>query len=260
MKLPSRSSGRPAGHTAIGDGLRWGLVMGAIILMLHGCGRVSPPPRPVGYPKPYKVMGRWYQPLPHARGYRQRGVASWYGDKFHGRRTSSGEIYNMYAMTAAHKTLPLGTMVRVRNLNNHRSVTVRINDRGPFVRSRIIDLSYAAAKKLGMLGPGTASVEIEAIGMPVAAVAGKSPSYRAVDYYSGNFTFQVGAFQVRANAEKLRRQLGLTYSNAHIVSFFDGRQTWYRVRVGSSSDLNAAVRYERYLNAHGFPQAFVVAE
>jgi len=240
--------------------LRRGVIMGAIMLMFYGCGRVSPPPRPAGYPKPYRVMGRWYQPLPHARGYRQRGTASWYGDKFHGRRTSSGEIYNMYAMTAAHKTLPLGTVVRVRNLNNRRSATVRINDRGPFVRSRIIDLSYAAAKKLGMLGPGTAEVEIEAIGMPVAGAAGKPLTYRPVDYFSGNFTFQVGAFQVRENAERLRRQLSRKYNNAHVVSFFDGRQTWYRVRVGSSSDLNAALRYERYLTEHGFPQAFVVAE
>jgi rare lipoprotein A len=106
----------------------------------------------------------WYQPLPHARDFRQRGEASWYGRDFHGRQTASGEIYDMYAMTAAHKTLPLGTYVRVQNRDNNKTVDVRVNDRGPFVRGRIIDLSYTAAHKIGVVGPGTAAVEIAALG------------------------------------------------------------------------------------------------
>ncbi|MEJ2284633.1 MAG: septal ring lytic transglycosylase RlpA family protein, partial [Desulfobacterales bacterium] len=161
-----------------------------------------PPKRPAGYPKPYKVFGKWYQPLPHSKGFRQRGIASWYGKDFHGKKTSNGDIYNMYAMTAAHKTLPLGTFVRVRNLENNHEVEVRVNDRGPFVRGRIIDLSYAAAKDIGIVGPGTARVEVVALGTPVSTDAGSSTSYVQGDYYSGNFTYQVGAFVNRENAER----------------------------------------------------------
>src|SRR5258706_1254080 len=113
--------------------------------------------------KPYTVYGVTYAPLADARGYRERGVASWYGRKFHGRRTSSGEPYDMYAMTAAHRTLPLPSYVRVRNLQNGRSVIVRVNDRGPFLQNRVIDLSYTAAARLSMLGTGTAAGEIEAV-------------------------------------------------------------------------------------------------
>jgi rare lipoprotein A len=114
--------------------------------------------------KPYQVFGVNYVPLADASGHRERGVASWYGKKFHGRRTSSGEPYDMYAMTAAHKTLPLPCYVRVRNLENGRSTVVRVNDRGPFLNNRIIDLSYAAANKLGIIGRGTGLVEIEVVG------------------------------------------------------------------------------------------------
>jgi peptidoglycan lytic transglycosylase len=114
--------------------------------------------------KPYTVSGKTYYPLADASGYHERGIASWYGRKFKGKRTSSGEPYDMYAMTAAHKTLPLPSYARVRNLHNGRSVVVRINDRGPFLSNRLIDLSYAAAAKLGILGTGTGVVEVDAIG------------------------------------------------------------------------------------------------
>lgn len=113
--------------------------------------------------KPYQVFGKQYVPISDAAGYRERGVSSWYGKKFHGRPTSSGEPYDMYAMTAAHRTLPLPSYVRVRNLENGRSVIVRVNDRGPFLNNRIIDLSYAAAAKLGIIGRGTGMVEIETV-------------------------------------------------------------------------------------------------
>ncbi|MDZ7597942.1 MAG: septal ring lytic transglycosylase RlpA family protein [Desulfobacterales bacterium] len=121
------------------------------------------PPPAVQVPKPYQVYGTWYQPLTHARGFTENGRASWYGEKFHGRRTSNGEIYDMYALTAAHKTLPFDTYVKVRNLDNNRSIVVKINDRGPFVSGRIIDLSYTAAKEIGVVGPGTAPVEVVAL-------------------------------------------------------------------------------------------------
>lgn len=235
-------------------------------LLLTACTRTyypsPPPPRPTpDHPKPYKVFGTWYQPIPDARGFEQKGIASWYGRKFHGRKTSNGETYNMYAMTAAHKTLPLGTYVRVYNLQNNRTVDVRINDRGPFVRGRVIDLSYTAAKNIGIVGPGTARVKVLALGAPKPNTAGSSkPQYVPLDYYSGNFTFQVGAFTERANAERLVAKLDQRYRNAHMVPFFDGRQTFYRVRVGRSNNLEDAIMYEQQLVQQGFEEAFIIAE
>ena len=131
----------------------------------------------------YEVLGKRYTVLPSAVGYKERGVASWYGDKFHGNLTSNREVYDMHAMTAAHKTLPLPTYVRVRNLSNGNMIIVRVNDRGPFVSNRIIDLSYSAAKKLDMIGTGTSLVEVEAItfndqpcALPICSVADASNS------------------------------------------------------------------------------------
>ncbi len=130
----------------------------------------SPPPQPnpsidrSAKTNPYKVFGQTYYPISDATGYRERGVASWYGGKFHGRSTANGERYDMYAMTAAHKTLPLPTWVQVTNLRNGASVVVRVNDRGPFAKNRLIDLSYAAAQKLDMVSDGTTLVEVSAIG------------------------------------------------------------------------------------------------
>jgi rare lipoprotein A len=234
------------------------------LLILAACSSQSyapPPPSSPGQPKPYRVNGRWYQPIAHARGFAQEGIASWYGRQFHGRKTSSGETYDMYAMTAAHKTLPLGTYVRVRNLRNGKTLDLRINDRGPFARGRIIDLSYAAAKTLGVVGPGTAPVKVTALGAPaLGAKGGAAPGYVPVDYYSGNFTFQVGAFAERANAQRLVGQLNRRYRNAHMTTYFDGQRTFYRVRVGSSSDLEQAAAYEQALIRDGFTGTFIVAE
>lgn len=123
----------------------------------------KPEPRADSGNNPYTVSGKTYYPLANANGYHERGIASWYGRKFNGKRTSSGEPYDMYAMTAAHKTLPLPSYVRVRNLQNGRSVIVRVNDRGPFLSNRLIDLSYVAAAKLGILGTGTGLVEVDAL-------------------------------------------------------------------------------------------------
>ncbi len=232
-----------------------------LLFFINSCATSEPPPeRPARYPKPYQVFGKWYQPLPDSKGFRQRGLASWYGKDFHGKKTSNGEIYDMYAMTAAHKTLPLGTYVRVHHSANNRSVQVRINDRGPFVRGRIIDLSYTAAKDLGIVGPGTAKVEIIALGTPSTTDGGTQPTYVQQDYYSGNFTFQVGAFLNRENAERLKDKLDEQYKNAHITVFDRGDQIFYRVRVGKFTTLEDAVRHELTLIEDGFPDTILIAE
>ena len=235
------------------------VLIAAFTIVITACATKppAPPPKaPPGYPKPYKVFGKWYQPLPDAKGFREFGRASWYGEDFHGKRTSNGEIYDMYAMTAAHKTLPLGTRVSVRHLENGRRIEVRINDRGPFVRGRVIDLSYTAARQLGIVGPGTGPVEVVALATPIEA---DSPPVR-VDLYSGNFTFQVGAFGVRENAERLKAKLSQTYPNVHIVPFDRGDRVLYRVRIGHAATLKEAADYEAHLIENGFPDAFVVAE
>jgi rare lipoprotein A len=232
---------------------------GLILPFFVSCSKDIPPTKPSHYPKPYKVLGKWYQPLPDAKGFKQRGVASWYGKKFHGRKTSNGEIYDMYAMTAAHKTLPLGTYVRVRNLENNKTIDVRINDRGPFVRGRVVDLSYTAAKKIDIVGPGTAPVEVIALGVAGPA-KGSRRSYTPVDYYSGNFTIQVGSFGNRKNAERLKEQLDKKYNNVHITTFDSGSGIFHRVRIGKFSDLKKVEENESFLIKNGFPDAFTVAE
>lgn len=221
------------------------------------------PPEIPGYPKPYKVLGRWYQPLPNADGFQQEGIASWYGPAFHGRPTSTGERYNMYGVTAAHKTLPLNTWVRVYNLENRRYLDLRINDRGPFVPGRIIDLSYGAALRLGVASDGLAPVRVVALGQPERKPAyGRKPrSFRPVDYYHGNFTFQVGAFKSRENAVRLMRELADSYESARVKS--DVAHTgdrFHRVLVGRCRDLKEAEQYEAFLRQRGFSDPILVAE
>jgi len=247
--------------------MRWILCLCYIFLIMYGCRSVSTaPPReapatPQGYPKPYRVGTQWYQPIPDAEGFRQRGTASWYGKKFHGRKTSNGETYDMYGVSAAHKTLPFGTVVRVHNLRNGRKLDIRINDRGPFVRGRIIDLSYGAANKLGVVGPGTAPVEIVALAAPTRMVRQPGGQARVlpVDLTHGNFTFQVGAFQDRNNAERLAAKLKQTYSHVHVTSFDRGDGMFHRVRVGRATTLKDADEYEQALIRQGF-DVFIVAE
>lgn len=248
-----------------------GLAVVSGFFLLFGCSTrvaVAPPPSslnapipPKISPKPYRVGNNWYQPLAQIGEYKEKGLASWYGDDFHGKKTSSGEIYNMYDMTAAHKILPLGTHVRVKNLSNSRTIEVRINDRGPFVRGRIIDLSYTAAKKLEMIGPGTAPVEIIALGKTESLKNnGTETNYMPVDYFSGNFSVQVGAFQDLNNAEKLRKNLEAEYDNAHIITHNNGKDTFYRVRVGRYSTVNEVMAIEELLVENGFAGAFSVAD
>ncbi|MBW1812869.1 MAG: septal ring lytic transglycosylase RlpA family protein [Deltaproteobacteria bacterium] len=240
----------------------WLVFICSLNFLIFGCATPKPPVRPTGYPKPYKVLGKWYQPLPHARGFGQCGLASWYGKKFHGRKTSNGETYDMYGISAAHKTLPLGTHVWVRNLKNNKELKVRINDRGPFVKDRIIDLSYGAAQKLGIVESGTAPVELVALGIETDTLQSEKPGQEAasLDYYKGNFTFQVGAFKVRENAERLKQELTQKYENAHIAVFDSGEETFYRVRVGKNDTLKAAEAYEKILIRDGFKNVFIIAE
>jgi len=232
-----------------------------LFFTFSSCSSRSPQPtaKP-GQPKPYRVGETWYYPVSDATNFRQKGKASWYGKKFHGRKTSSGEIYDMHAISAAHKTLPLGTYVRVHNLSNNKSIEVRINDRGPFIHGRIIDLSYAAATKLDIVGPGTAPVEIVALGKADTSDSGSSPGYVPIDYYSGNFTFQVGAFSQKENAVRLKQKLEKKYMNVHIVPYDDGKKVMFRVRVGRASSLEQAEEYENVLIQQGFNGAFIVAE
>lgn len=211
--------------------------------------------------RPYTVMGKQYTPIASAHGFVQTGIASWYGRKFHGRKTANGEIYDMYAMTAAHKTLPMNTWVEVHNLDNNKKIKVRINDRGPFVTGRVIDLSYTGARKIDMVGPGTARVRIKALGAATEFDRKEPVAFRNLDYWTGNFTVQVGAFRGKANAENFKEKLSKSYVNAHIVMHEDHRGRFYRVRIGRFSSLRDAERFsENLVNKDGFDQAFAVAE
>ena len=163
---------------------------------------------------------------PAPAGYTEDGNASWYGNPFNGRRASNGEIYDMYKLTAAHRTLPFDTMVRVTNLNNGKSTTVRITDRGPFVEGRIIDLSLAAAREIESVGPGVVPVRLEVLG--------------DVDVTAGYFTLQVGAFHDRGNADRLRDRLSASYSPIFIQQYDSPDGTFYRVRVGKISGEDSA--------------------
>ena len=252
----------------------------AALLLLSGCGSSGsgggygygdgPPPKDVdvsnipdavpkvervtkaGNKSPYTVLGKTYEVLPSSRGFRQRGTASWYGNKFHGRSTSNGEAYSMYEMTAAHKTLPIPCYVRVTNVANGRSVIVRVNDRGPFHGDRIIDLSYVAAKKLGYSDHGTAEVVVEAID-PLkyqnntvetpktyprpSVVPGAQPVASGDDYQlPGNTFLQVGAFATQVAAASLSQRVqGLTELPV-VVRHQQQPRTLYKVLVGPVSD------------------------
>lgn len=193
-----------------------------------------------GNPGEYYVDGKTYQVMKSSTGYKTQGVASWYGTKFHKQRTSSGEPYDMYVMSAAHKTLPLPTYVRVRNLDNGKVAVVKVNDRGPFHSDRIIDLSYAAALKLGVFPKGTARVEIETLMGP----AGNAHYY----LQAGAFSSEIFAKQLK---DKLRR---ITPSPVSIEHF----QRHYIVRVGPFGNKNMADSLKRTLVRNGVKGAFSV--
>lgn len=224
--------------------LRIALVL-AISVIVCGCGHrtyttqppVQAPPQPVPAPAPPN------QPVGSGQ-YVQEGIASWYGIPFDGHRTSNGEIYDMHQFTAAHKTLPFGAVVRVTNLHNGKQTEVRINDRGPFVADRVIDLSLSAAQAIDMVGPGTAPVRLEMI-------SGANP-------FAGFFAVQVGAFQIEDNAERLRARLLTSYAPVNVASYDSPNGVLYRVRVGRLPTENAAHQLASELHANQQLTTFVV--
>ena len=199
-----------------------GYVLAALFVLAAGCARL-----PRGPDKGVEV-----------------GLASWYGPEFHGRPTSSREVFDMNDLTAAHRALPFGTHVLVTNLENDRTVVVRINDRGPFVRGRIIDLSYAAARVLGLVGPGTARVRVEVMG-----------GYREPPPESTALWVQVGAFSVQENAYALQKRLRAGYPQVAVTTFSTGGRTYYRVRIRADEDSVEGLAAR--LAAEGFPVIIV---
>jgi rare lipoprotein A len=212
--------------------------------------------------KPYEVHGKRYYPVPSAYGFTQTGKASWYGKKFHGRPTASGEIYNMYGKSAAHKTLPLGTYVKVTNLSNRKVTIVRVNDRGPFIKGRIIDLSYTAAKEIDLVNAGVAKVKVIALAPEVGKTKpekGAKPLVEITDLESGEFTIQVGAFQDKNNAEKIAERLKIIFSFVQVTTYVDDqRRTLHRVHASKSKTLTQAEKIEKKLEEMGFKAAFIV--
>lgn len=228
-----------------------------------------------GNPKSYVVLGQRYSVMNSSSGYIQRGVASWYGKKFHGHRTSSGETYNMYGMTAAHKHLPLPTYVQVTNLENKRSIIVKVNDRGPFHDNRIIDLSYVAAKKLGI--GGTGKVEVRAID-PRQFAQQKKRRVSMVDHFAKNSPpaapvpskdknadtkrvfLQVGAFSERENADELTEQLAGLIESGEINTGYNVTQKLYRVRIGPLASAEEANKLAQKISQAGIAKPRVVLD
>lgn len=207
---------------------------------------------PRGNPDSYVQFGKTYKVMKTAMGYKERGGASWYGTKFHGNQTSNGERYNMYHMTAAHKSLPLPTYVKVTNLENGLEIIVRVNDRGPFHSGRIIDLSYAAATKLDMLKKGTAKVEIEAIDPRI---------WKKKSVSDSNLFLQAGAFRSKNSAISLRRNILDILSNEDIIvdvsvnEFDDGI---YRVLLGPFLTKKEGLLVKKYFEIKSFGEAIFV--
>lgn len=235
-----------------------------------------------GNPESYVVLGKRYFVMRSNQGYVEKGIASWYGKKFHGRDTSSGERYDMYAMTAAHKTLLIPTYVRVTNLENNRSIVVRVNDRGPFHQNRIIDLSYAAAEKLDMVRSGTALVEVRVVGSESPATmqasaragaqsSGKPPSpvptsapisdWRDESHLRNRIYVQVGAFSQRQNAEVMRdRLLQARFGDTQILDAGEQGVVLHRVRIGPLHTVAATDRVVAQLENLGFGEYQVIIE
>ena len=235
-----------------------------------------------GNPSSYVVFGKRYYVMPSSQNYKQRGIASWYGSKFHGKRTSSGEPYDMHGMTAAHTTLPLPTYVKVTNLKNGRQVILKVNDRGPFHANRIIDLSHTAAVKLGIKGTGTGLVEVEAINPGQTYTASKTtvPAISTAAYATDSnntvvatpatpatpatvgLYLQLGAFISSQNAHRLkdRVNLALASSQANVSTTLKNGQQFYRVRLGPLSGAGQADSLALKLTDKGFAKHRVVIE
>lgn len=276
MELPLMSDGPLVGTVRSAErGFTRVVIVAASLGALQGCSTVirqdsGPPPEsvdlssipnavptvqprsPYGNPDSYVVNGRRYYVMKSSVGYMARGIASWYGTKFNGQRTSDGETYNMYAMTAAHKTLPLPTYVQVTNLNNGKRVIVKVNDRGPFEKNRLIDLSYAAAAKLGILAAGTGLVQVRAIDPRTYRRNEVATSPSVPEGGVQGFYIQVGAFAYRRNAEHLVNRLSILGNILVNISetVVDGRP-FYRVRIGPLSRVDVADRVVSNLDRLG---------
>ncbi len=235
-----------------------------VCLTLYSCGShfISPVPpekQSARGIRPYVINGERYYPLPGSEGFVQYGNASWYGAKFHGQPTACGEIYDMNKMSAAHKTLPLGTYVKVVNLANNKQIIVRINDRGPFVKGRIIDFSKAAAKEIDLIGPGVVRVKLIALGKEAGLLSGSKPVLEISDFKRGSFTVQVGAFNSKENAIRLSNRLKVLFDYVDVEVVEDKeKEVVYRVRASKSKTLAQADKIEKKLESMGFEQAFIV--
>jgi rare lipoprotein A len=246
-----------------------------LVISLMSCAKKAPPPSlesktgvtPKAKPglrtqKPYKINGIWYYPIPSAEGYVEEGLASWYGSDFHGKPTACGEPFDMHAMTAAHKTLPLGTHVKVTHTESRSSIIVRVNDRGPFVAGRIIDLSSRASQALGIKGKGLAHVRIEAVEVASEQRVGQDTYWKVEPMPSlryGLFAIQIGSFREPTNAYRLKQSMIARYDRIQILPFELEGDIFYRVQIGSYQDLLLA-RQEMYrLRRTGFGDAFVIA-
>lgn len=249
----------------------------SLTLLLEACSlshatKDGPPPHPLnvsqipkvipkyepksryGNPPSYVALGKRYYVLRSAKGYNQRGIASWYGRKFHGRLTSNREHYNMLAMTAASPVLPIPSYVRVTNLENGHSAIVRVNDRGPFAPNRIIDLSYAAAKKLGYMKKGTAMVEVKAIN-----THNPNATFPPILTNKPHLYLQVGAFSQYNNAEHLKKQLmHFTQKSVRITETKSHQHNIYRVRIGPLKNVHESDSLFNKLHQHGVKTAITV--
>ena len=294
-----------------GQGLFRTFILAGILLLLSACSTVrkdGPPPYDVDVSKipnavpksekpskygnlaSYRVFGKSYHVMASSKNYEEQGIASWYGTKFHAQRTSSGERYNMLAMTAAHKTLPLPTYVQVTNLHNGRKIIVKVNDRGPFESNRLIDLSYVAAKKLGMLGHGTALVDVKAIDptrydkntfdKPVVTQdfyladngvqmpARKQETVHTLHYAKNTLHhhqpsavyLQVGAFKNRVFAENMKTRVGRLTSSPVKITPLARRTRLYHVQIGPIRDVATAKHITRQLKAAGLSTRQTLSE
>ena len=218
----------------------------------------SEPKSRYGNPSSYVVFDKRYYVMDSSKGYVEKGIASWYGTKFHGRRTSSGETYDMYAMTAAHKTLPLPTYVRVTNLNNKKFVILKVNDRGPFHENRIIDLSYTAAIKLDIIKNGTGLVEVRAI-EPGTSMNNIQSDNNKTFSESTAFYIQVGTFSKLENAEILKQKLNSFGNNLiKISSVIVSGNTLFRVRIGPFNDTKISDSIVSKLSSFGIIEYRIV--
>ena len=209
--------------------------------------------------EPYEIFDKRYYPIPSSDGYIEKGIASWYGPDFHGLKTSNGEIYNMHEMTAAHKTLPMDTMLLVKNLDNGNKTVVRVNDRGPFVQGRILDLSYRAAKTLQIVGDGTARVQIVALAEGEERGRGEQPILRYKNLSIGEFYVQIGSFAQRFNAERLQKRFTDAGHTTVIQKSFNPEPLLYRVQVYVGKTLQDARRAEKALHGRGYANSYIIA-